>query len=520
MSASTNPDPILVVGAGPVGLVLACELARRNVPVRIIDRLESPTTESRAIIVHARSLEMMERIGVLEPLIDSGVRTEAVEIHTGDSVDRIEVGGVDSPFPFSVSTAQTETERVLTERLAGLGVTVERGVELVGLGQEEDGVRATLRHADGTEEEFVSSYLAGTDGPHSAVRKAIGTKLEGSFQGERFLMGDVDAKYELDRDSIHTFFSDDGPLLVFPMIGDRVRVIGQISVDDRERDASLEWLQQVCDTRAGGIELTTPHWLTVFEIRHAQVPRYDHGRVFLAGDAAHIHSPAGGQGMNTGMQDAFNLGWKLATAVIRGAGPALLESYQAERHPIAELVIKRSTRMTDAGTLKHGFERTIRNHALHIAAGLAPFRERMADQVEEVDIAYPESPIIVPDAPGTQGPSAGEAAPDVPALERPLHQVLAESPGHTALYIEAAGETTVRLDIDDPGLRHVAIGPSVDLEEFDDAIADPFRLAADRYGVGDPGGLVLVRPDGYIALRSVLGDREIVDGYLAGLSGA
>jgi 2-polyprenyl-6-methoxyphenol hydroxylase-like FAD-dependent oxidoreductase len=393
--------------------------------------------------VHARSQEMMERIGVVDELIASGVRATAMEFHAdGRTIGRLQLDTVDSPFPFSVSTAQTETERILTERLAALGLTVDRGVELVGFEQDDDEVRSTLRHADGSEETLVSSYIAGTDGSHSTVRDLVGTKLEGSFEGERFLLGDVEADYTLDRDSMHTYFSADaGPLLIFPMQRERLRLIAQI---DRDSDVAptIEALRQICDARAGGIEVRSTHWITIFEIHHAQVPAYRFGRAFLAGDAGHVHSPAGGQGMNTGMQDAFNLGWKLALASAGVAAPGLLDCYQDERHSVAARVIKRTTRLTTAATLEHGLARRLRNHATQLATALAPVQHTLADQVEETDIAYRDSAIVGRSPRGRKGPRPGEAAPDVTGVEPALHTALAEGAGHTALYV--AGEQTSR----------------------------------------------------------------------------
>ena len=191
---------VLVVGAGPVGLVAACELARRGVRMRIVDKLAAPTTESRAILVHARSLEMLDRIGVAGTLLDTGVRTHQMQMHAGgQELARIGLDTVDSVYPYSLTTAQTETERVLTERLAELGVTVDRGVELTGREQDGDGVRATLAHADGTVETAGVRWVVGADGGHSSVRGLVGTRLAGSFKGEQFVLGDVEARHELDR---------------------------------------------------------------------------------------------------------------------------------------------------------------------------------------------------------------------------------------------------------------------------------------------------------------------------------
>ncbi|MGH3315618.1 MAG: FAD-dependent monooxygenase, partial [Nocardioidaceae bacterium] len=190
MSASEGERvAVLVVGAGPVGLVLACELARRGTAVRVVDKLLDPTDESRAILVHARSLEMMQRIGMVDALVAGGVESTAAEFHAdGGLLGRVPLDTVHSPFPFTISTPQTETERVLTERLGELGVAVERGVELVALEQHDDGVRSTLRHPDGPEETVTTSYVVGADGSHSTVRHQLGTQLEGSFKGKRFLL--------------------------------------------------------------------------------------------------------------------------------------------------------------------------------------------------------------------------------------------------------------------------------------------------------------------------------------------
>ena len=299
-AAEKRPD-VVVIGAGPVGLVAACELARHGLAVRVFDKLPAPTDESRAIVVHARSLEMFERVGVVDEIIDSGVKSLAMQMYaSGKRLARIELGQVDSVFPFTITTPQTETERILTARLNGLGVRVERGAELTALGQDADAVHLTLLHADGARESVDTSWVIGADGSHSTVRALLGTKLIGAFKGERFILGDVEAEYSLDQSSMHTYFSPSvGPLLVFPMRGTRVRLIAQVDDPDGRPVATNPTqaeLQQIVDARAGGIRITQAHWLTEFEIHHAQVPAYRIGRAFLAGDAAHVHSPAGGQG--------------------------------------------------------------------------------------------------------------------------------------------------------------------------------------------------------------------------------
>jgi 2-polyprenyl-6-methoxyphenol hydroxylase-like FAD-dependent oxidoreductase len=512
--AGGQSTAVLVVGAGPVGLVLGCELARRQVPFRLIDRLSQPTDESGAVVVHARSLEMMERIGVVQPLIDSGVKATAITFHADHKVVmRLDLDLVDSPYPFSVSTAQTETERILTQRLAELGASIERGVELIGFEQDDKHVRSALRHPDGGEETVNSGWIVGADGRRSTVREQLGAGLEGSSKGERFLLGDVEAEYELDRRSLHSFFSrDDGPLLVFPMQGDRLRVIAQLTQRTDGVEPTLERLREITDRRAGGIALRSAHGLTIFENQHAQVRRYRYGRAFLAGDAAHVHSPVGGQGMNTGMQDAFNLGWKLALVATGKAVPSLLDSYDAERHPVAARVIEHATRLAQVGTLESQLARKLRNHAMQVATGLATVRQRLAAQTEDTDVSYRDSPIVLAADGGDDGPRPGDAAPDIPELG--LHLVLARGVWHTTLYVAPSADAEPPAG-SEPGRSVLVADSPPHPSGFDEVVLDPDRKVAARYGVDEEdGGLILVRPDGYIGLRADLGDQRAIADYL------
>ena len=281
---------------------------------------------------------------------------------------------MDSPFPYTLVTAQTETERVLTEHLTALGVTIDRGLALSELSQDGDTVHLTLQRADGTTEQVDTSWVIGTDGGHSIVRHLVGTKLQGSFKGERFILGDVEVEPHFDNTNMYTYFSPDGPVVTLPMLGGRVRFLAQVHDAPGaplNLNPSKEQLQKIVDERIGGVTITTTHWLTCFEIHHGQVPAYRWGRVFLAGDAAHIHSPAGGQGMNTGMQDAFNLCWKLAMVIKGDAGEALLDSYNTERHLVGKRVIDFTNTLTKAGTLK-GVARVARNAVVRMVGHLPP----------------------------------------------------------------------------------------------------------------------------------------------------
>ena len=483
-------DEILVVGAGPVGLTLAVELARRGTAFRVIDKLAQPTDESRAIVVHARSLEMLDAMGVAEELIDASLRLDCLVAHAGgEELLRVELDGVDSPYPFTASLAQTETERILHERLAALGGEVERPVELTGLEQDDDGLSVRLRDAYGGEREERFGWVVGTDGGGGTVRGQCGMKLEGSFKGERFLLADVEAEYDQDRRGLHIFSHPDGPFLLFPMPGTRVRLIGELG-DGPDREPTIDDVQAMADARAGGIRVTGAHWLTVFEIHHGLVPAFRRGRAFLAGDAAHVHSPAGGQGMNTGMQDAFNLGWKLDLAARGRATEALLDSYHAERRPIVEQVVKMTTGLTKVGSLRKPAVTQLRNHAAALLGRLGPIQRLVADETEEIGIAYPDSPIVAGAGRRARrgAPGPGDHAPSVLGLHERLRGT-----NHVALAIGAGAA---------PAADELAAGFP--------GLVDPLALSApqvaERYGTGDQDALFVIRPDGYIAFRSVPAD--------------
>ncbi|MGA9494099.1 MAG: FAD-dependent monooxygenase [Mycobacterium sp.] len=516
MSANQNPT-VIVVGAGPVGLVAGCELARRGVRVRVIDKLAQPTDQSRAVAVHARSLDMFDRMGIVDEMLATGIKAVAMQLYAGGrELFRVPLGEVDSAFPFTLTTAQTETERVLGERLQSLGVTVERGVELVALSQDDEGVHLTLQNG-GSTERVSASWVIGADGAHSAVRKLVGTKLSGSFVGERFLLGDVEAEHSLDLEAMHTFFAPDGPVVVLPMRDARMRFLAEVHDAPgvaMNMNPTQDELQTILDQRIGGIRLVRSHWLTSFEIHHARVPAYRWGRVFLAGDAAHIHSPAGGQGMNTGMQDVFNLAWKLAAVINGDAGDTLLDSYEAERAPVADSVIAFTNRLTKAGTLS-GVPRRARDVAVRMLSRVPVARRVMAETAEETNLAYKHSPIAIGRRPRHAKVAAGQHVPHVgdDAVQKQFravcgpqtldHVLITVAAGQVAPAAGGAGQVQVLVTADDAPVAG-----------YDTVIADPNGVVAQRFGLRN-GGRALIRPDGYIGAIAKLDDTTTIADYFA-----
>ncbi|MEJ2889236.1 FAD-dependent monooxygenase [Actinomycetospora aeridis] len=488
---------VLVVGAGPVGLVAASQLARLGVPVRIIDTLGAPTDESRAVVIHARSLEMLAALGVCPRLEARGRRVDGFEIAdgtTGATRATVDLTGIPSRHPFMLDIAQPDTERVLAERAAELGVVVERGVELTALTQDGDGVEVTLRTSAGDERARVG-WVVGADGAHSTTRHLVGTRLEGDFHGQHFAMADVEVETSLDPGTGRMFTHPDGLAMLFPLRGTRARVIFLVDDPGDAPAPTPERIEALTHERTGGrVRVTGSHWLTYFEIHHAQVPQYRHGRVLLAGDAAHIHSPAGAQGMNTGIQDAANLAWKLALVARHGADPALLDSYQEERHPVGAEVVRVTTRLTDIGTAS-GPLGVLRNAAMAVAGHLPGFGEAAAERLAELTIGHPGSSLAVQHGGHRRGAArAGEHAPDPAGLRR-------------------ADGTPVAVEelLQRPGFVLLVHGDDGDLGELGDVLGDlgtVVRLDADEHG------MALVRPDGYLGLVADTADPDLVRRYL------
>ncbi len=473
----SGPAQVLIIGAGPVGLSLAVDLARRGVAVRIVDALARPTSESRAIVVHSRTLDHFEALGVLDAIMARAIRSTGMEVHSdGHTIAAIGIGRIQAVHPYSVSLVQSETEGVLADRLAQLGVTVERSSTLVSYAAGPERIDAVLASPDGNSRTVRARYLVGADGARSTVRHLMGQQLGGSFAGEDVLLGDVDADHDYERSHFHAFFSPgQTTALLFPLRGNRVRVFAQLpDGTDPGRPVTQDWLQSAATERGVRLRITTAHWLTRFELKHGLVPRYRDGRVFLAGDAAHIHSPAGALGMNTGIQDALNLGWKLAAALRQPDSDPLLDSYQAERHPIGAQVVAMTTQITRIATIKNPLAQRIRNTLMHAGIHAAPLTDRMADTIEQQRVHYRDSSIVS----GT-----GHTLRPGDFLYLPGAHVaagLAAADGHLAIVL--------------PGDRPAAAPTGIP------ALAVPADdIAPLKHATGlAHGGIVIVRPDGYI----------------------
>ncbi len=497
---------VLITGAGPAGLVLACELARRGVAHRLIDKDVEYFAGARGKGLQPRTQEVFEDLGVLDRVHALGGPYPAMRAHRGDQVvwegrmNEVREPTPDVPHPNAWMLPQWRTGAVLRERLAELGSTVELGSELLSFIQDADGVTAVIRQ-DGREERVRTDYLVGTDGGHSTVRRALGVGFAGETrEEERMLIADVRAE-GIDRDFWHVWPREDPGLAMFPLAlcplagTDTFQLVQPVLPGEEAPEPTRAELQRVLDAAAGPgrVRLTEVLWSSLFRANIRMAERFRVGRVFLAGDAAHIHSPAGGQGLNTSVQDAYNLGWKLA-AVTAGAPVRLLDSYEEERLPVAAGVLGISTRLHDKGM-----------------AGDADAHRRDDPELLQLNLGYRDSPLSREERSTVGAVRAGDRAPDAPGngpQGEPVRLFELFSGPHATLlaFGPEAARSAAELGGRD-GLRTVAV-----LAPGEQAPADlcpvtgtyPFTDTGSRaraaYGPAAGGSLLLVRPDGYLGL--------------------
>ena len=396
-------SPVLIVGAGPVGMTLASELTRYGVAVRIVDTAKARTDKSKAIVLWSRTLELLDRGGVAgsKPFVDAGLKVDGVTFMVGDkTVGRVAMNGIPSAHNYALTIPQSETERLLEERLSEQGVTLERETVATAIQPDNEGVDVTLRRADGCEQTVRTPWLIGCDGAHSVVRRSLDMPFTGETLLSDWFLADVLMEgYPSGVNEASIYWHDQGILIFFPIQPGHFRIIGDLpyTTGSAPPPPTLEQVQAIIDRRGpSGIRIFDPIWLSGFRINGRKVESYRHGRVFVAGDAAHIHSPAAGQGMNTGMQDAFNLAWKLALVVHGTCADSLLDSYSLERSAVGTEVLKAAARLTTVGTLKNPVARTMRNLAAQAILGIPAASHAMANMMSEVKVRYADSPLNGP----------------------------------------------------------------------------------------------------------------------------
>jgi 2-polyprenyl-6-methoxyphenol hydroxylase-like FAD-dependent oxidoreductase len=385
MQTLPTKTDILIVGAGPVGLALSAELKRRGIDALTIDKIREGANTSRAAVVHARTLEVLEPLGVVPTMLNEGIRVPVFRIRDHDrALLTVEFNDIPSRYPFTLMCPQNLTEAILLARLEELGGRVIRPAEASALRIEPDGVSAEIAMAGATQA-VNARWLIGCDGMHSRVREAAAIPFSGSSYDQSFVLADVYMDWPLARDEVSLFFSPEGLVVVAPLPLDRYRIVA--TVDEAPENPSVAYMQALLDVRGPRSQparIRDNVWSSRFRVHHrvAESPRK--GRVLLCGDAAHVHSPAGGQGMNTGIQDAMSLAAALEE-VLRGADDAVLDAWASSRHGVAAEVVAFTDRMTRVATLGSPAARSVRNAVIRTAGHLPFLTHALARKLAELD---------------------------------------------------------------------------------------------------------------------------------------
>ena len=513
---ATTPKPhseypqVLIVGAGPTGLTLAIDLARRNISCRIIDRMTSRSDKSRALVIHARSMELLNLMDTAGGFRDAQRGTELESYVLGKRAASVkladDLGAQDSRFPYMTFVSQAVTERVLETKLNALGVHVEYNVELTGLIQTDTEVHATLRTAGGVEE-VCCGYIVGCDGAHSKVRHALELTFEGAPYPQTFLLADVRVDWNLPHNKLMLFFGHRGLFAFFPLDGERMSrliLMAPERTKDSDKDPTLEEMEAFARayTRRD-VKLSNPAWLSRFRLHHRGVGAYRQGRAFVAGDAAHIHSPAGGQGMNTGIQDAMNLGWKLAWAIdhkLSGeAAHTLLDSYHVERFPVGRKLLNTTDQIFRVAATGSYLVATLRNIIVPLlmpfAQGSAAIRFRMFRFVSQLGIRYRTSTLNVTARQNSvKHAQVGDRAPDI---DLGLNHWLYDDFKHGGMTWLAIATGDAQMASIKQELAHALTLNGMDTWPVTYLIGN---AVTSRYAVKDRA-LFLVRPDTHILMR-------------------
>ncbi len=485
---------VLIVGAGPTGMTAAIECRRMGLDVRIVDRSDHMARWSQALVVQSRTLEQFQRYGIADEVVRHGRKMTGGHLWSeGKQIANIHLDKVPSCYPYALFIPQTETEALLNAHMESLGVRTERQVELVQVAQADAEVRARLRHPDGHEEEVQPGWLLGCDGSHSTVRNQLNIPFEGKAIELNFILGDL----ELDGpdapgDEIEVHFHR-GDLVFMGRLSDRItRMIAgsHAGIEQFEgRDLTLADFQGAVDRCGVRVNIHGSDWMTPFSVNDRQAKQYRVGRVFLAGDASHIHSPVGGQGMNTGIQDVANLVWKLA-AVERGADPKFLDSYEEERGEVGRALLRFTERVLKIGTAPERWVESLRDILLPLITQLSVVRKEAAGFVSQTAIQYRKSSAVA-DHGGDGSLRAGDRMPDLTlGTDGKSRNLLADwiDPVHLAVLVNASEAEAGAVQ---SALRHVRVK----------TVTSRDLTQEGQHLLGSEKKLVVIRPDGYVGYR-------------------
>jgi 2-polyprenyl-6-methoxyphenol hydroxylase-like FAD-dependent oxidoreductase len=505
---------VVIIGAGPTGLALACQLIRHGVDFIILAREEKITPYSRAIGVQARTLEIYEQIGLAESLVSQGVITEkAMLLEGGEVRGELNLSGIGeglSPYPFLLVVEQSKHERLLYDFIKAHGKDVLWQTELESFSQDANGIRANLKTADGAARTIEAKFLAGCDGAKSIVRHTLGMEFEGSTFERLFYVADVRIDWQFSHDALMLCLAENTLTAFFPMKGEsRYRIIGTFPENEERREGDILYeeieRQIVADTKIN-LDISQVNWFSVYRVHSRRVNKFSEGRCFLAGDSAHIHTPAGGQGMNTGIQDGYNLAWKLALALRGRADAKLLDTYNEERLANAKRLLETTDKMFDYATNDEWFVVFLRTHIIpHIGnfvLHLGAVQRLLFPLVSQIGINYRDGSLSAHDGDRSFKVKAGDRMPYLLIDGMSVYDKLRQPKFHLLIFSDGRD--------DYQKLKTELEQEYAELFDFNVLPLQP--RAAERFGTDQSFGLLL-RPDNYIGFISPQTSLDEVKSY-------
>ena len=502
---------VLIVGAGPTGLALACQLQRYGIDFVIVDRNVGTTPHSKAIGIQARTLEIYEQIGLTDDLIRSGTIAERARMLEGGKVrGEVDLSGIGkgmSPYPFLLLVEQGKHEKLLYENIVRSGGRVEWQTELVSFSQNDAGVNATIKTADGSAEEIAAKYLVGCDGAGSNVRRGLGLEFSGNTIERLFYVADVEVDWEFSHDSLYVALAANTITAFFPMTGsDRnFRIVGTFPEGHQGEPGEIEYdeieRKIITDTELD-LDITGMNWFSVYKVHSRHAERFSLGRCFLAGDSAHIHTPAGAQGMNTGIQDGYNLAWKLAAVLRYGSSGEILTSYNQERLENAVRLLRTTDRFFQLGASPNSFVSFLRTKIVpYVANGLVSVdavQRAIFSLVSQTGIRYRASSL----SKGGDGfrVKAGDRMPWFDVDGHSIYDRLHEPKFHLLIFEDGRGETAE---------RESYVHPFLDVHRM-----PLYPHIAEIFGSTE-SFQVLLRPDNYIGMIEHGTGGENFEAYIA-----
>lgn len=509
----------MIIGAGPSGLMMACCLAQYGINFRIIDKKSARTSASNAIWIQPRTLEILDQMGMVDKFIRKGQTCDAINLYAdGESLAKLSLKHINAIYPFILMLAQAESEKLLEEYLNELNYKVEWSIELIDVKYSSETVTATLKHADGTTESITSRWLIASDGANSLVREKCGLHFTGDDLKEQFIVADATIDFShMSKNEIHYFFNPETILGAFPLGDNRYRLVANLHLDYPRKIITEHEVIEIVQERAHGkYYVTDVEWISPFWIHSKVAENLQKDNIFLIGDAGHIHSPAGGQGMNMGIQDAYNLAWKLALVSNGKSKPSLLKTYQIERHPIIKATVNQNEYFTKLALNDDNFIIKLKKFGAKLATNNHAHLETMVgEQLTQLDIQYTNSPIIA-----EQSALTGRRIPDTVIGKTTLYRYLSYKQHNILIFtgMNAIKDTLeqckkVKLDLENKyqGLVKCHIVHKELLEN--EMVIDTNGKLHEALQIEKPSILV-VRPDTYIAYQADNLTIEAIDNLL------